>query len=630
MSTATKATAGILGAMYLNAKFNICNDLKTIYRGIKIKSELVKLVQEKRINIYYRFKEKAKENPNRVFLIFEDKAYTFLDIERASNQLANWLLAQNVQRQDRVCMMHQNHPTFIITWLAIVKIGAVAAFINHNLSDDSLLHCVTIVNSKLLLFDPVYKDQVATIVDRIPSTLKLVAYGEETEKDDYGSLPFAEYLSPSVLSNCSSSDVSEDCIQKTTPLDIAMLIYTSGTTGMPKAASISHIRTNLAAMGYSSVMNLTPSDRMFSVLPLYHSSGFLISFISPLYANSAIVLGRKFSASRFWDDIVKYEATTFIYIGELCRYLLNSPVHPQESKHKIRVICGNGMRPDVWNRFRDRFKIPTIVEFFGATEGLGTTMNVNHNEYGAGAIGLKGPLLRLFTKNIKIVKVDPESGEPLRGKNGYLIEANFGENGEMVAEVDPNPVSPMYFKGYYNNSSGTNKKLIHDAFKKGDCYYRTGDIIKMNKDGFLYFVDRGGDSFRWKSENVATTEVAHAVSTFPGIIEANVYGTLVPGNDGRAGMAAIVIENETSFDFKGLATHLQQKLPSYAVPLFLRIVPAMDTTGTFKHQKVSFRNQGIDLNQIPSDQPIYWLKNGTYSLFDHDCLNQIVTGKTKL
>ncbi|ORX45313.1 acetyl-CoA synthetase-like protein [Hesseltinella vesiculosa] len=624
---------GVLGSMYLNSKFNVGGDLSVIMRGLKIKRIATEKQRKGEMHAYYLFKDKAKANPHRVFLVFEDRSYTFLQIEQASNRLAHWLLAQGVKKQEHVAMMLQNHPTFIVAWFAILKIGAVAAFINNNLQEDSLAHCAKVSSARIFLFDPVYDTQVSTILDKVNPATQFVAFGEATEYNNIPALPFGQTLNPDDLAPFPVTDTDDNLIRHATADDNAMLIYTSGTTGHPKAAFIRHSRCVLASFGFCFTMGLLPSDRMYACLPLYHSSASIIATLAPMVGGSSIIIARKFRVSQFWDDVAKFEATAFIYIGELCRYLLTQPVRPMETKHQIRLICGNGMRPDIWGKFRQRFQIPTIVEFYAATEGPGGLFNVNKSDFGMGAIGRFGPLLRAASPGL-LVKVDPVTEYPTRNAKGYLIPCKFGEEGEFVIKLDTtntdDPTVPR-FDGYYNNKEASNKKLIQDAFTKGDLYYRTGDLLKMNSDGFIYFVDRIGDTFRWKSENVATTEVAHAISTFPGIQEANVYGTLVPNNDGRAGMAAVVLQGDLAdFDFKGLAVHLKKHLPVYAVPLFLRVVPAMEITGTFKQQKVLFRNQGIDLSKVPSDQPVYWLSNNEYVPFRSEDHEAIVTGKAKL
>ncbi|KAI8059172.1 hypothetical protein BC940DRAFT_314197 [Gongronella butleri] len=631
LKKAALGVGGVLGSMYLDSKYNVAGDISTVFRAVRVRRAVRGMQQRGELHTYYRFKEKAKATPKRVFLEFEGQKFTFEQVERESNRLANWLLSQGVQPQEHVAMMHQNHPTFVISWLAILKINAVAAFINHNLNGDALKHCVDVAKCKMLLFDPVYQEQVETIVGK-EGNLRFVAYGEATQTGATNDVPFATTLTPDTLAQCSDADTPDALTRNATYDDNAMLIYTSGTTGLPKAAAIRHSRCAIGSVGFCLTMGLNATDRMFTVLPLYHSSASLIATLAPLYGGCTVILSRRFRASRFWDEIVQADATAFVYIGELCRYLLSQPERPAETQHRLRLICGNGMRPDVWNRFRERFHIPTIVEFYASTEGPGGFFNINKSEFGSGAVARIGPLLRAISPGV-MVKVDPVTEFPERNAKGFLVPCKPGEEGELIVCLDTtgnDDVGLARFDGYYGNKAATNKKLISDAFKKGDLYYRTGDLLRLNQDGHVYFVDRIGDTFRWKSENVATTEVAHAASIFPGIQEANVYGTLVPLHDGRAGMAAIVLDNPSSFDFKGYAKHLKEQLPSYAVPQFLRIVPAMEITGTFKQQKVQFRNQGIDLAKVPTDHPLYWLKNDEYVPFKQEDLDAINAGKAKL
>ncbi|KAG0185460.1 hypothetical protein DFQ28_009287 [Apophysomyces sp. BC1034] len=569
------------------------------------------------VHLYYRFKEKAKSTPDRVFVYFENKQYTFRQLEKASNRLAHWLLSQHVKKTDIVCMMLQNHPTFYVLLLAILKIGAVPALINTNLSDDSLLHCIKIANARTFIFDPVYEQQVSTVNTALDDLgISLYAYGEATEDHDLPPLGIAPTITPSFLASYSDKDTSEEYIKGITISDPAMLIYTSGTTGMPKAAISQHARVSMGMMMFSGVATVKPDDRVYCVLPLYHSSGIIVSTLVTLQAGGSIVLGRKFSARRFWDDCVQHQVTVFTYIGEFCRYLLGQPTHPQERNHRVRLVYGNGMRPDVWNRFRDRFGIPQICEFYAATEG----------DFGAGAVGHRGYIFRAMRPELRLIKIDPVTEEPLRTKNGLCVECKFGEQGELVVFMDKE--SPLQFSGYYKNKSATQKKIMTDVLEKGDAYFRSGDLLKLDQDGFYFFGDRVGDTFRWKSENVATTEVAQVIGVYPGIAEANVYGTLVPHHDGRAGMAAIVLQQGTKIDFKALYQYLRKKLPRYAIPIFVRFVPAMELTGTFKHQKVEFRNQGINLSKIPDT--VYWLRGETYEQFTPEDYARLEAGGIKL
>ncbi|KAI8883376.1 acetyl-CoA synthetase-like protein [Backusella circina FSU 941] len=619
----------LFGSMYLDSKLLLSRDLDQI--GYVLKSLIrVRLWQRKdRAHMYYRFKDIAKETPDKIFIVFEGKDYSFRQMERDSNRLAHWLLAKGVKRTDIVCMMHQNHPTFFTMYFAISKIGAVPSLINTNLSEGSLFHCIKIADTQHFLFDPLYANQVETIAQSCQEmNINMIAYGEANELQDIPDLSFARSLNPSELAGYSEEDTPEEYLSGIQATDPACLIYTSGTTGMPKAAISQHFRLSIAMGSFSHLSRMKPNDRIYNVLPLYHSSGLTVASFSIMYGGGTIVLGRKFSVTRFWDDCVKYDVDGFVYIGEFCRYLLSQPERPAEKLNKVRLAWGNGMRPDVWGRFKERFNIDTVMEFYAATEAPGSLFNTNTGELGMGSVGTRGRLVRFLQKNIELIMIDPISEEPLRGEDGFCVKCPYGEQGEFIVKLVED--APINFAGYWKNEAATQKKILRDVFEKGDSYFRSGDLLKMDADGFYYFGDRIGDTFRWKSENVATTEVAEAFGHYPGIQEANIYGASVPNHDGRAGMAAIVLDEGFQLDFKDLAGFLRTRLPRYAIPLFLRFVPNMNMTGTFKQQKVAFRNQGIDLEKIPEGEQIFWLQDDTYVPFTTDDYAKIFNGKVKL
>ncbi|KAI8976924.1 hypothetical protein BDB01DRAFT_801906 [Pilobolus umbonatus] len=619
----------LVGSMYLDAKYLLAYDVhQMISGGLSFLYHYIWEYQD-RLHFYYRFKDRAKATPDKTFVIFEGRSYTYRKLEKDSNRLAHWLLTNQIKRGDVVCMMLQNHPTFFISLLAISKIGATPALINTNLSEGSLWHCISIASSKLFLFDPIYEHQASTVLDQCNEhQVRLMAYGESTEDTDIPDLKIAPTLTPSILNQYTDEDTSEVYLKGSHGSDAAYLIYTSGTTGMPKAAISQHVRVNIAMVAYSKTVGVKPDDRVYCVLPLYHSSGMIVSMSVSMYAGSTIILGRKFSARRFWNDCVDNDATVFTYIGEFCRYLLSQPPHPLENKHRIRLAYGNGMRPDVWARFKERFNIPEVCEFYAATEAPTSLFNNNTSTMGEGAVGRRGSLFRIFRSELQLILIDPITEEPLKNQKGYCIKAGWDVPGELIVRIDPK--GAVQFDGYYKNKDATNKKILRDVFTKGDKYFRSGDLMRMDRDGFYYFDDRVGDTFRWKSENVATTEVAQTIGLFPGILEANVYGVLVPGHDGRAGMAALVFKEGETIDFKELVAYLKKSLPKYAVPVFLRLVPNMDVTGTFKQQKVLFREQGIDLQKLPQDEKIYWLQGDNYVPFTKNEFGIIERGQAKL
>jgi fatty-acyl-CoA synthase len=405
--------------------------------------------------------------------------------------------------------------------------------------------------------------------------------------------------------------------------DRALLIYTSGTTGLPKAASISHRRILNWGGWFAGLVDAAPDDRLYDCLPVYHSVGGIVAPCSMLSAGASVALADRFSSSRFWQDVVRFDCTLFQYIGELCRYLLKAPVSEFEGRHRLRLACGNGLRGDIWEAFQERFAVPRILEFYAATEGNFSLYNV---EGKIGAIGRIPPLLA-HRFPAAIVKVDAERGEPARGDDGFCIASGRNEVGEAIGRIGTADAGGGRFEGY-TDARETDKKILRDVFSKGDAWFRTGDLMRQDEQGFFYFVDRVGDTFRWKGENVAASEVNDCLRDCPGIIDATTYGVTVPGADGRAGMAAIVIGK--NFDFKILGEHLARRLPAYAHPLFLRIMDALDSTETFKQKKQQLMRGGFD----PSDvtDPIYLgdPRTGAYVRLDRAMHAAIADGSLRL
>ncbi|GBG30238.1 Very long-chain acyl-CoA synthetase [Hondaea fermentalgiana] len=416
----------------------------------------------------------------------------------------------------------------------------------------------------------------------------------------------------------------------------AAYIYTSGTTGLPKACVVRNSR--LMTMGLTmNIFGVERDDVTYTCLPLYHSSGLGIGFGNALVVGSTIVISRKFSASRFFQHCAEHNVTAVQYIGELFRYLANTPASPWDRRHKVRVAVGNGLRREIWVPFQERFQIPEIGEFYGATEGNISFMNhcrgvLNGDHSRVGAVGRVGPFIKKLTK-FRIVKHDVENEAPVRDpKTGFCIECAPGEPGELLGYMDPDN-ERLRFVGY-TSKEASDKKILKDVLVKGDSYFRTGDLLRHDSDGFLYFVDRVGDTFRYKGENVATGEVAQVVGELPGVLEANVYGVQIPGSpDGRACMSAIVLKDGVSadtVDLAALSDHVHRSLATYAVPHFVRILPQMDLTGTFKHRKVDLAKDGFD-PAIISD-PLFYLDTSTreYKPLTAEAYADICAGKARL
>jgi fatty-acyl-CoA synthase len=405
--------------------------------------------------------------------------------------------------------------------------------------------------------------------------------------------------------------------------DKLFYIYTSGTTGNPKAANFSHLRYLSVGGAYTEIASVRPDDRIYCVLPLYHTAGGVIAVSMALLNGATLVLRRKFSASEFWSDCRAHGVTIFQYIGELCRYLLNRPETSEDRVHKVRCVVGNGLRPDIWAKFQDRFGIRDVREFYGATEGNFALINLDNK---VGAVGRVPPWLKSMFP-VELIRYDVETESHPRDPDGRCIVCRPGEPGEAIGRISTDPRRPLgQFEGY-TDASASGQKVLRDVFVKGDAWYRTGDLLSRDSEGYYYFVDRIGDTFRWKGENVATSEVAEVLSTCPGVREVNVYGVKLPGADGRVGMAALVADESLSLE--ALYAHVTRQLAAYARPLFLRVRPELDTTGTFKHRKVDLVRDGFDPMAI--SDPLYFRDDarGRYEPLDQRLYEEIAAGRAR-
>ncbi|KAG0217977.1 hypothetical protein BGX33_009008 [Mortierella sp. NVP41] len=609
--------AAVPVVMYTSSKLSLPQDTRLISALIGSKLAYKAIEKSDTLNLTHRFDECYRKFPDREALVFEGKSYTFRDIHLASNRIGNWLLAKGIKRGDIVSLFMLNKPEFLFCWLGINKIGATGAFINTNLAGKPLTHSLKTASASMLIMDTELASQIADSL-------------EEIQQMGYSIYSFAgpeqfDFATPIDSAHASDADTLEHLRRGTTANDIAMLIYTSGTTGLPKAGRFAHSRASVGPQFWSRFYRFTESDRIYISLPLYHSAGAVLGICLSWTVGATVILARKFSATNFWEDCRRNNVTVIQYIGEICRYLLNAPEHPLDKTHSIRLAHGNGMRPDVWNRFRERFGIPLIGEWYASTEGTGALTNYNTGPSGSGAIGHRGALARLMDKGLKIAKFDVQTEELIRDKNGYCIECRPGEPGELLTLID-SAEPTRDFKGYHQNSGATNKKVVMDVFKAGDKYFRTGDILRRDSDGYFYFGDRVGDTFRWKSENVSTAEVSEVLSQYPDCIEVNIYGVQIPGHDGRAGMAAIIAKPSMNWD--KFATYALKNLPRYSVPIFIRKTPEIEITGTFKQRKVELVKEGMDPSVIADE--MLWLDGHSYRPFKAAEHRRVVSGQAKL
>ncbi|KAF1808058.1 long-chain fatty acid transporter-like protein [Eremomyces bilateralis CBS 781.70] len=616
---------GAAASAYLNAKYHLWHDLTSHALANTPNSALKymeSMIAAKKMTTYDVFHEQATVNrPDEVFLIFEGREYTWRGFLDGVTRLGNWLMNDlGVKAKEIVAIDGGNTPEYMMLWFALDGIGAVPSFINCNLTSKSLVHCVELCESRFLICDRDVMNLVEPCAKELSDlNVQILTYGPD--------FPFT-------LPNTTPLPLSRrTCLD---PADVRSLIYTSGTTGLPKAVLMMTGRELLTGHGISGYLRLKPGDRMYTCMPLYHGAAHGLCVTPSVHAGSAIVLGRKFSHKTFWPDVRASKANVIQYVGELCRYLLNGDPSPLDKAHNVHMAWGNGMRPDVWGPFRERFGIPCINELYAATDGLGSTFNRNYGPLTQNAIGLRGLLWDYYNgSNEVFVKIDIDTQEILRNKDGWAIPCKTGEPGEALHRLDPeNPDAA--FHGYYKNRGAGDKRKIYNVFKKGDLWFRAGDLLRRDSDGRVFFVDRLGDTFRWKSENVSTNEVSDVVGKFDQIAETNVYGVNVPHTDGRAGCAAVVLAQGVSlaqFDFQSLATHVLGQLPKYAVPIFLRVTEELAYTGTMKLQKGPLRADGIDPKKVAvSGDKLYWMpiNQKTYVPFTEKDLEALETRKALL
>jgi fatty-acyl-CoA synthase len=535
---------------------------------------------------------------------------TYRALAERANRYARWALSQNLGKGETVCLMMPNRPEYMAIWLGITSVGGVVSLINTQLRGSSLAHCIDIVTPRHVIVAAELTEQFRSAA--LSSRPKIWSHGgREFPRIDRE----VERFSAAPLANAERRAV--------TISDRALTIYTSGTTGLPKAANVSHRRLMQWSYWFAGLMEAGPDDRMYDCLPMYHSIGGVVATGAMLVSGGSVVIREKFSTGEFWNDIVTWDCTLFQYIGELCRYLVNAPDHPRQHEHRLRLCCGNGLRADVWEKFQSRFKIPRILEFYAATEGNISLYNV---EGKVGAIG-RVPSFLAHRFPLALVQFDTATGEPARDVDGRAIRCRTDEIGEAIGKIGKAGDSGGEFEGY-SSAAETERKILRNVFEDGDAWYRTGDLMCMDAGGFYYFVDRIGDTFRWKGENVATSEVAAALTAFPGIAEASVYGVAVPGTEGAAGMAAIVADGP--LDLAALRKHLAQRLPPYARPLFLRLKERIDATGTFKHNKTALAREGFDLTVVRDPILVDDPTQGAYLPLDAALYERIDAGKVRL
>lgn len=588
--------------------------------------DVVKLATHKNMpldslhSIGMEVRQRAKLQPNDIFCIFEGKQITWKEFDERSNQVAHLLKSQGIQKGDSVAFLMDNRLENLIGSLGIIKLGAICSFINTSLTDKALQHCIELVGSKKIIFGEELTKPISEIRERL-----------SFKKEDYlfvadnyqgrGGVACPEWSSnmDELVAQQSTEHLSET--EQVVLKEKAYFIFTSGTTGLPKASIITHDRWLRMAHGFcEAAYKLKKDDRIYVCLPLYHSNAQFIGYGAALKAGASIYLRRKFSASNWLSDVREYNCTAFTYIGEVCRYLMDTPEKPDDANNPMKKISGNGLRPDIWMAFKKRFGIERIGEFYGASEGNAGCVNAFNKDKTIGLCAAKHALIEYDVIDDKIIL----------NAQGFCNKVKKGAPGLMIAEI-----SDKWRYDGYSNKDASEKKILRNVFVQGDQYFNTGDILKQVDVGFALglphydFVDRVGDTFRWKGENVSTNEIGELLSEHQDVVLANVYGVEIPGTNGRAGMAALTLKEGHTLDIASFSKLVKEKIPVYAQPLFLRIHPNMETTGTHKLKKGELREEAFHLAKKGADA-IYVLKPSAkeYCLLDEDFYQVIMNGKS--
>ena len=566
--------------------------------------------------------ELAVQYGDRVALISDGETFSYRVWNERANRYARWARAQGLVKGDVVALFMPNRPEYLSIWLGLARAGVIAALVNTNVSGASLAHCVNIAAAKALIVDAALARQLASAQAQLAQPLPILSHGAGAAGEAARAWPrideAVEAFSDLPLEPGERIALTID--------DGALYVYTSGTTGMPKAARITHSRLLRMVHGFSAAMDAKHSDRMYQCLPMYHANGGILAPGAMLTVGGSCVIRERFSPGEFWTDVIHHDCTMFVYVGELCRYLLNAPPGPDDKAHRIRLCFGNGLRPDIFTAFQERFGIPRILEFYAASEGNVVLFNLDSHP---GAVG-RIPVWARRRFPFRIVAFDVENNTEKRNAQGRCVECGPGEVGEAIGEILDDPTKPASRFDGYADAAATKAKILRDVFREGDAWFRTGDLLRRDAAGYYYFIDRIGDTFRWKGENVSTAEVAEALAAFPGVREANVYGVRAPGHEGRAGMAALVVEAGEDFDLPGLRAHIASRLPAYARPVFLRFTRSLDMTGTFKQKKTELVAEGFDARS--SGDPVFFDDRalGVYAPVTEELVRALHAGSVKL
>lgn len=542
-----------------------------------------------------RLESQAATFGGRDFLIYKGRRYSYAEVDARASVFAHALRDKGLQRGDVCALAMENRPEFFFAWFGMAKLGVVAALINHHATGTPLLHALQSTAAKAVVVGEECLQPFADTPEAARYPLLLVRDEENPAAES--SLRLTDRDFAEAVAGTDAAAVDPAWRAGIRAEETMLLIFTSGTTGLPKAARYSHMRWLSSGDVMQVTLDATPDDVFYCCLPLYHGAAATSVTSTALKAGAAIVVRRKFSASEFWNDVRNYQVSVFQYIGEICRYLLNRPPQPDERQHSLRCMLGAGLTPETWQRWIERFGDLPVFEGWGSTEANCAIINLDNR------LGSCGRVPYWEKTNVRLIRYDSENGCHLRDERGFCIPCQPGEIGEAVAFIVDHPeIGGGRFEGY-TCPKATESKILRDVFQQGDAWWSSGDLLRYDEEGYCYFVDRIGDTFRWKSENVSTQEVADALGDFPGLELINVYGVQVPGHEGRAGMAALLMQPGQTFDPEAFYQLTTARVPRYAAPVFVRVCASADMTSTFKLRKVDLQRQGYDPQQF--DDPLY-------------------------
>lgn len=652
MSGIELAAAAVVGTLLLEAKYHVKEDLMLIQKVVRAAVPYLYNLHRGRASFWYIFEKAALKHPNNIavsfprprkdappitkdaqgFPIYDDQflleEYTYEElygmILRLSYIFKNDYGITSAHTIGVDCM---NKPLFILIWFALWNIGAVPAFLNYNTKDKPLVHCLKIAGVSQVFIDPdcaePIKETEARIRDELPS-VKL-HYIDEPE--------LLRILSDKNRPTFRAPD--ETRRPEDTDSSCCALIYTSGTTGLPKSAIMSWRKAFMASAFFGNIMKINKKATVMTAMPLYHSTAAMLGVCPTLATGASVSICQKFSASTFWTQAKLCKATHVQYVGEVCRYLLNAKPHPDQQAHQVQIAYGNGLRRDIWKEFKQRFHIQGVGEFYASTESPIATTNIQYGDFGMGACRKYGTLINsVLGLSQRLVKMDPDDENELwrDPKSGFCVQTDPNTPGELLMKIMNADNVEGSFQGYYGNKGATNSKIIRDVFKKGDAWFRSGDLLKMDEDGLLYFVDRLGDTFRWKSENVSATEVENELMSSNAIKQSVVVGVRVPQHEGRAGFAVVDPKDGLSHTevLDKMIKAVENSLPKYAIPQFIKIVAnGIEASHNHKVPKNQFKNQKLPKGES-GDELIYWLNKNKYEELTEDAWASIMSGASKL